>query len=251
MNYTSYIKDNFLIWTMTTNGYKYITYNLYESLKKANVPWKLMIICVDRESQKFLQGMNVHCIYKNPNTSVLAALHPSQFGSDTFMKFNKIKLDLMEEIRLGVPQEVKYITYMDGDIIVFRDFMPYIKEQFASTNSVILFQNDDLYGAVNTRANGCTGFFTLKQQSLEKSPFLVDNIASWRELREDQVWVNKKIVEYEVPFDYFNRDLFPNGTYLTERRWDKSEPYILHYNHLVGLTKISYMKRNRHWYIIY
>ena len=251
MNYNSFIQDDTLVWTMTTNGYKYLTYNLYESLKKANVAWKLMIVCVDKESHHFLNSMNVPSIYYKPSTSVLQQTQLSIFGSETFMTFNKIKLDLMEKIRNEVPEQVKYITYMDGDIIVFKDFMPYIKTIFGETNSILLFQNDDLYGATNVRANGCTGFFTLKKTVLEKSPFLIDNINLWKEVREDQVWVNKKIIEYNIPFSYLKRDYFPNGTYVNEGRWKTIEPYLLHYNHFVGNTKISKLKQNKHWNIIY
>ena len=250
-SYSTYISDDFLIWTMTTNGYKYITYNLYESLKRAKVSWKLMIICVDRESQKFLQTMNVPCVYYKSLSSVQVSTQPSQFGSDTFMIFNKIKLDLMELIRKEVPESVKYITYLDGDIVVFKDFMPYIKKQFNESNSILLFQNDDLYDVVNTRANGCTGFFSFKVQPLEKSPFLIDNLALWKEIREDQVWVNNKLLEYKLEFDYLKRSLFPNGTYLKEERWKKCDPYMIHYNHIVGNTKITMMKKNNHWYLIY
>jgi hypothetical protein len=232
---------------MTTNGYKYLTYNLYESLKKSKVVWKLMIICVDRESYNFLNSMNVPCVYHKLNASIYVGTQPSQFGSETFMAFNKIKLDLMEKIRNELP-EIKYITYMDGDIVVFKDFMPYIKENFK--DNIILFQNDDLFGATNTRANGCTGFFTLKQTVLEKSPFLIDDLRKWKEVREDQVWVNNKIVEYNIVFDYFERNLFPNGTYVNEK-WKTIDPYLIHYNHLVGNTKVAMMKKNKHWYLIY
>ena len=254
--YNSYIHDDYIVWTMTTNGYKYITYNCYESLKRANVPWKLMILCVDRESYTFLQSMNVPCVYNkliNRVATVLSSTQPSQFGSETFSAFNKIKLDLMETIRKQVHESVKYITYMDGDIVVFKDFMPYIKERFSTSASdkILLFQNDDLYNVANTRANGCTGFFTFKVQHLEQSPFYIDNLVKWKEIREDQVWVNNKLVEYNIPFDYLERNLFPNGTYLKDQRYKNTTPYLIHYNHLVGNTKISMMKLNKHWYLIY
>jgi len=251
MNYNSYIYEDFLVWTMTTNGYKYITYNLYESLKKAKVPWKLMIICVDKESQSFLKGMNVPCVFLKMNSTVISGTLPSPFGSENFMSYNKIKLDLMEKIRKEVPAEIKYITYMDGDIVVFKDFMPYIKEQFDLSNNLLLFQNDDLYNKPNTRANGCTGFFCFKVQPLEKSPFLIDNISLWKEVREDQVWVNNKLIEYNIPFDYLKRELFPNGVYIKDERWKNLDPYLIHYNYIVGNTKVSLMKKNKHWYLIY
>ena len=189
--------------------------------------------------------------FYKPTNQIPVGVSPSQFGSDTFMTFNKIKLDLIEKIRLEVPSSVKYITYMDGDIIVFKDFIPHIKEQFSASDSIILFQNDDLYKQVNTRANGCTGFFCIRRSFLIQSPFYIDDNSLWKQLREDQVWVNKKLVDYSIPFEYLERELFPNGIYLKEERWKKLEPYLIHYNHLVGNSKISMMKRNKHWLIVY
>jgi hypothetical protein len=166
------------------------------------------------------------------------------------MTFNKVKLDLLEKIRLEAPESVKYITYMDGDIVVFKDFIPYIKLQFINLPNTMLFQNDSLYNEINTKANVCTGFFSFKR-SLEKSPFNIDNIDLWKEVREDQIWVNKKLLEYDISFDYLQQDLFPNGVYLSNNRLIGLEPYLIHYNHLVGNTKINIMKRNKHWYLVY
>lgn len=251
MNYNQYIKDDFLVWTMTTNGYKYLTLNLYESLQKSKISWKLMIVCVDKESYRFFTSMNIQTVFYKPINQIPVGVSPSQFGSETFMTFNKIKLDLIEKIRVEAPSSVEYITYMDGDIIVFKDFMPYIKEKFSVSDSIILFQNDDLYKQVNTRTNGCTGFFSIKRSFPMQSPFHIDSSSLWKQLREDQVWVNKKIVDYNVPFEYLERELFPNGVYLRDDNWKKLEPYLIHYNHLVGNTKISMMKKNKHWFIVY
>ena len=251
MNYNNFISNDFLVWTMTTNGYKYLTLNLVESLKKSNVKWNLMVVCVDRDSYIFMQGMNVPCVYYKPVMPVIVGTQPSQFGSQTFMTFNRIKLDLVEKIRLEVAEQVKYITYMDGDIVVFKDFMPHIKEQFIDLSCNLLFQNDDLYGQVNTRANGCTGFFTFRRVAFEKSPFAIEDIGKWREIKEDQVWVNNKLVEYAIPFHYLKRELFPNGPYVKNGEWRNHDPYLIHYNYIVGNDKVNYMKRLKHWYIIY
>ena len=254
MNYNRFINDDFLVWTMTTNGYKYFTLNLIESLKKANVKWNLMVVCVDRESYNFMLGMNIPSVYYKPSVPVIIGTQPSQFGSQTFMTFNKIKLDLIEEIRVNAPEQVKYIIYMDGDIIVFKDFIPFIRQKFESSdlsNNVLLFQNDDLYGQPNTRANGCTGFFCLKRSFLLQSPFYVNDINLWRETREDQIWVNNKIVEYKIPFDYLERELFPNGPYVKNGAWRNFEPYLIHYNYIVGNDKVNYMNRLKHWFIPY
>lgn len=248
MNYNSYISDDTLLWTMTSNGYKYLTYNLYLSLQKVNPKIKLMIICVDKESQGFFRSMNVSSIYYKPEKPVAPGSQPSQFGSDTFMNYNRMKLEIMEDIRLSV--NATYIIYLDGDIVVFRDFIPYIKEQFEISKTTLLFQCDDLYNSPN-RTQCCTGFFALKNSKLDKSPFVIHDKNLWVTVREDQPWVNKHIRTYNIPFEYLDRSLFPNGVYVNEGRWKLGDPYILHFNHMVGNAKISMMKRLKLWFHIY
>ena len=248
MNYESYIKDETLLWTMTSNGYKYLTYNLYLSLQKVNSNIKLMIVCVDKESQMFFRTMNISSIFYKSTKPVAPGIQPSQFGSDTFMNYNRMKLEIMEDLRLKT--DVNYIIYLDGDIVVFKDFIPYIKEQFTLLNTTFLFQCDDLYGSPN-KTQCCTGFFAFKRTDLEKSPFVLYDKGLWLNIREDQPWVNKHIRMYNIPFEFLDRSLFPNGVYVNEGRWKLGDPYILHFNHMVGNAKISMMKRLGLWNHMY
>lgn len=250
MNIKSYIKDNFLVWTMTSNGYKYYTLNLYESLKKANVSFKLMIICIDIESYKFLLTMNVDCIYHTIDK--ISSKELGIYGSELFMSMNKIKLDLMEYIRSQPISELKYIIYMDGDIVVLKDFLPYLKEKFETNLDTLLFiQNDHKYMSDKTYTNGCTGFFCFRNVLIEKSPFLIDSLEQWKIIREDQVWVNKKLDEYSIKYEYLDRELFPNGVYTVDNRLKSINPYIIHFNYMVGNTKKQRMKSLKYWYLIY
>ena len=248
MNYNLYVENEVLIWTMTSNGYKYLTYNLWLSFKKANMNQKLLIICVDKESHMFFRTMSVPSMFYKPQKPVLPGTQPSQFGSDTFMNYNHMKLEIADDIRIKV--SAKYVIYMDGDIVVFRDFIPYIKEEFEKKDTTFLFQCDDLYDSQN-KTQCCTGFFTFKRSNLERStisPFLIYDSKLWKEIREDQPWVNKHIRMYNIPYDYLERSLFPNGVYIKEERWKLNNPYLLHFNHLVGNAKISTIKRLGLWY---
>jgi hypothetical protein len=249
MNYSSFVENDTLLWTMTSNGYKYLTYNLWLSLKKADVKQKLLILCVDKESYSFFRSMNVPSQFYKPLKPVLAGTQPSQFGSDTFMSYNFMKLEICEDIRVKC-SNAKYVIYMDGDIVVFNDFIEYIKEEFEKKECRFLFQCDDLYDSPN-RTQCCTGFFAYKREDLERSPFLVNDLKLWREIREDQPWVNKHIRIYNIPYDYLERELFPNGVYIKDERWKRDNPYILHFNHIVGNAKISTMKRLKMWYHTY
>ena len=252
IDYSQFINDNFIVWTLTSNGYKDLTYNLQQSIKKANISWTLMIVCLDEESYKFFNEKNIPSVYykstsvETPQLNIL-----STFKTDSFMDFNRIKLELIEKIRLEAPEQVKYILYMDGDIVVFKDFMPYLLNLFnTNPQNHLYFQNDNYINEPNTMP--CSGFFIMDRNPIEKSPFVIHDDNDWKNIREDQLWINKYLNEYKIPFEYLDRSLFPNGAFMYNgiSEWKKfTDMYILHYNFMVGDTKINKMKENNHWYI--
>ena len=63
MNPDPFLYKDTLVWTMTTNGYKYLTLNLIRTIQQAKCPWKLLVVAADRESFTFF-GMRVcQCFY--------------------------------------------------------------------------------------------------------------------------------------------------------------------------------------------
>ena len=252
IDFLPFINDNFIVWTLTSNGYKDVTYNLYNSIKKSNISWKLMIVCLDNESHNYFKEKNIESIfYKSESVSTPNKANISTFKSESFMDFNRIKLELIEKIRLEAPEQVKYILYMDGDIVVFKDFMPYLIDLYNKNNTPHLYFQGDNYGG-EANSVGCSGFFIMDRFKLDKSPFIVHDDNEWKQIREDQLWINKYLNEYKIPFGYLDRPLFPNGAYMynNSQEWKTfKDAYILHYNFMVGQDKIKKMKENNHWYI--
>ena len=117
MNVARFLDKGTLVWTLTTSGYKYLTLNLYRHLEKTGCPWKLAIVCADRDSYVFFQGQGISCIlYAGSRIA-----HPSLllFGSKPFEEINLIKLALLNTFA-NTP-EIQRCIYMDGDIVVARD----------------------------------------------------------------------------------------------------------------------------------
>jgi len=254
-NLDDYIYNEFIIWTMTSEGYSDITYNLYKSLEKANVPWKLLNICVDDESYNYFKDKNIPCIKYNSNINTSKG-EISKFGSNEFMSFNRIKLDLLDYFSKNASDNIKYVVYLDGDIVVFKDFIPYLQNLYKNNpNNYFYFQCDDENKAnVNQCVNYCTGFLSFKRENIYTSPFKVYDEEKWEKTREDQPWVNAHIKEYSIPALSLEQDLFSNGTYIKNNlskitNESKIDKYILHYNWLIGDDKINKMKENNNWFI--
>ncbi len=81
--------------------------------------------------------------------------------------------------------------------------------------------------------------------------FTMNDKAKWQEMPEDQRWVNRRLRETNTPYNTLPREFYPNGTYSDTWRETAPEFALLHYNWLVGNTKITKMKKNGHWLIPY
>ena len=248
-----YIKDDTLVFTLTSNGYKYFTLNLVEHLKKAGVPWKLCIVCADKPSYQFFRMQTIPAIQA---VNLLPDTGPniSPFGSRDFQRLNRLKLDLLSTF-MSFP-EVKQGIYLDGDIVVYNDFVPDIMSRLAI--SPLWFQCDEVgsgecLGLTERCPNACTGFIAWSY-GVPQILFQVNaSLDLWKKQPEDQVFVNAKLREEGIPFQTLPRDLYPNGQFI--RRYSegsvlKTTTKILHYNYTVGIDKHKRMRQNNDWLTI-
>ena len=245
----TFVKNGTLVFTLTSNGYKYYTMNLVEHLKRAKVPWRLCIICADKPSQQFLRGQGVTALLA---PTILRDTGPeiSRFGTTDFQRLNRLKLDLLHMFVLN--PDIKHGIYMDGDIAVYNDFVPDMIERLST--SPLLLQCDELTRLdCSGCPNACTGFIGWSH-GVSPSIFHVTpaTFDIWRSRPEDQVFVNAMMQREAAPFKTLPRDLYPNGQFT--RLYSPASPLkgiakLLHYNFLVGPDKQRRMKANGDWLI--
>lgn len=243
MDVTKFLYEGCLVWTLTTSGYKFFTLNLYRHLQAAKVPWKLAIICADVPSYRFFINDGVPCIlYTKAQRESLG--RQLIFGTKPFQEINLVKLDILGHF--AKQSAIEKCIYLDGDIVVKRDFLPDITARLDETP--LLFQCDESEkGECSLPCrNCCTGIIAWKH-SHDMGIFSVHDRALWNSAPEDQRWVNTQLKMREIAYRTLPRDLYPNGVFVEEQ----PEFLILHYNHLVGPTKIFKMKKHGHWIIPY
>ena len=246
-----YIQNDTFIFTLTNNGYKYFTLNLVETMKRANILWKLCIICADKDSHRFFRTQGIPAILATTlvdGTGSDIAL----FGTRNFQRLNRLKLDLLTSF-VSMP-EIKYGIYMDGDIAVYNDFVPDIRQRLETANPSIHFQCDE--GSRNpctgdsSCINVCTGFIAWSY-GISPTLFRVSSeLELWKRQPEDQVFVNAMLKKEGTPFKTLPRDLYPNGQFLRLYSADsglKGVAKILHYNYTVGMDKQRRMRQNGDW----
>lgn len=260
MKYDRYVKNGCLAWTLTSNGYKYLTWNFALMWQKTKCSAPLMVVCADKPSYQFLTREGISCVLWD---NFLSDFGPQvvPFGSRQFATLNRVKLALLNTFA-GDPA-IQQCLYFDGDIAIYKDVVGDLLARLSASPEGILCQCDEkakdcsvgLAGLAITNVcpNFCTGLVAFKHGG-DGGIFKITDETLWSAKPEDQVWVNEAAGRLGVAVGILPRELYPNGarcslTHSTPEL--KNEAYLLHYNYRVGGTKVADMKRFGDWHLIY
>jgi lipopolysaccharide biosynthesis glycosyltransferase len=251
MKYEKYIKDGFLAWTLTSNGYKYLTWNFVNKWRVAAPNHPICVVCADKPSYQFLQREGISCIlYDNALSDFGPQIVP--FGSKQFSTLNRLKLKLLDIFANDA--NITSCLYIDGDIIVYKDIVQDIKERlkefpFWAQCDEKEFDCNSPEGCLNL----CSGLIAWSHGA-DKGVFKITDETIWSSKPEDQVWFNYALKKDAVKCLSLPRDLYPNGARVTKTHTNldlKHQAICLHYNYRVGDSKKSDMKRFGDWTLPY
>lgn len=223
--------------TLTNKGYIKYTDNLLASCIQNNVNLDIEICVMDKYTENYYSKKGLKTVLvSNENNKKFLKQDSKDFG-----KYMITKLDIIHTYL----KNNSHVTYLDGDIVIKEDFIPYLKNNFS--NYDLLIQND-LKPQKPNFENLCAGFMSIKSSEKTKEFFNTDNISKEEILTglHDQKYINenKHLLNYlKLPLD-----LFPNGPhfYLYSK---KLQPFIIHFNHLLGNIKRKKMKEMNEWYL--
>ncbi len=213
----------------------------------AKVPWKLCVVCADDASYQYMRREGIPCIKAETGLPDFG-YEIVRFGTGNFQRLNLLKLRLLNTF--AKDERLERCIYLDGDIAVYKDFVPDILERLEECP--LLFQCNEGKDAVCSSVNcttPCTGFICWKKGA-DGGIFNMNNLEQWREKPEDQVWVGKKLKEYDIKYKSLPRELYPNGTLVSLFATDKKDAFLLHYNYRVGQSKVADMKKNGDWFLV-
>ena len=251
MKYGPYIKDGFLAWTLTSNGYKFLTWNMYLQWKKFCGQTPLCIICADKPSYSFFQREGIPCILFD-NTIPDFGHQIAPFGSRNFSVLNRLKLRLLNIF--SEDETIEKCMYLDGDIAIYKNIADDIKQRL-DTSPLWMPCDEQVFECSNPSAcpNVCTGLIGYKH-GFDRGIFKITDEVKWSSKPEDQVWVNNAIQEKNIPYNVLPRELYPNGSRLSKTNVNpelKEKAYCMHYNYRVGDSKKTDMKRFGDWHLPY
>ncbi len=228
--------------TFTSEGYTELTKNLLQSINKNDINYNLNIFCIDKNSFKYEFGYNQNKIlFDDKPIDVLRDGNMLVQKHDNFADVMLKKFEIIYESL----KKFQHVIYVDGDIVITKDFLDYVNR--FKDDCDILFQNDKRPSKPNL-TNLCAGFMVIKSNTKTKTFFDPKN-GSYDEFKDydthDQTYINKNKDNFDYSILPLNK--FPNGPHYYKYN-SKLNPFIVHFNYLLGKEKIDAIKKYGFWY---
>lgn len=226
--------------TLTNDGYIEYTLNCLQSLlqqkyEENKIP-ELNCYCIGKKSYNALKTKTTSYLIDDDANSNFQIFRKGNWSDITFYKFHIIYENL---------QKYDYVCFTDGDIVYESlKFIPYCLEKI--NDYELLIQNDTLQEQNNKSIRLCTGFMFIKSNENTKQIFNPANISKELVGWDDQIYINN--IKNKLKFKLLPLDLFPNGGYYYLHH-NKINPYIIHFNYLIGHNKKNKMKEYKKWFI--
>lgn len=247
-----FIHDKTLVFTVTSDGYKYFTWNLALYCAKIKVPWKLCILCLDRESYDFFQRVAFVPARLYLMEGRVEHKSPALFSTPLFKKLNRMKLKALEA--LSQRTDIDTLLYLDSDIVLFKDPLLGLREKLAQ--SPLWFQCDEkvegsfICSDASNCPNPCSGVIAMRLDETTrpqlKSIYGFD-AELWNSIVGDQDYIQARMKKFGVEYKTFEREAFPNGIFLANDRYKHENIVLLHFNYFVGSDKKRVMKNKDCW----
>ena len=252
-------QNNEIVWITFINvAYIEFAMNFLESMKLSNCKFKLIIFCVDKEIIDRLQSYdNCYCIDAKVFLRYTVSSEKVQWEEFEYIKLNFAKLDVMLYAKkMLITQNVKYIGYVDTDIILFSDPMIMAKEYIDKyPDSDFIFQCDEghtvKYCSNPTRCPDiCAGFILIKNNP-ETNYLLEYTEADYIGNTSDQSYLNRRVKQFNINYVTFDRTKCMNGAHNNAFKLPiQKDLCLLHFNYLKGNdTKKEKMKKMNVWYL--
>lgn len=226
-------KSSFI--TVTNLGYLDYTRNMILSLQKLEI-YDLKVYCIGQKCYDDLQYENKELLDIDAPDE-LQLFRKGSWNKVVFSKFHAIHNELIKG---------NDVLFSDGDI-VFLDsrFMRDVKNRLDDND--ILFQNDKQHDSDDSEL--CCGFMYIQCNDKNKTLFDPKNPDLQRDFECDQIYLNQ--VKHRINYEKLPLKRYPNGGYFLESisKAKSLNPYMIHFNYLIGDQKKEVMKKLNYWYI--
>jgi len=228
--------------TLTNKGYIEYTDNLIESIKQNNISFNLIIYSLDEFSYKYFssKGVDTKLVDLSFNEDRISNFELQ--NSPDFYKIVYFKFYCLNELL----KSSKYVLFLDGDIVIKKNFINRILlddldlDLIAQSNKS---PHDDNVDEINS------GFMLFQSNKkvlklINPDRFTIKKFSKFK--FHDQTYINN--IKSKFNYRLLDLDDFPNGAHFKKYK-NSLDPYIVHYNYILGHEKKNQMIKDGNWYL--
>ena len=222
--------------TLANKGYIKYTKNLINSINKNNIDLNLFIYTMDQHSFNYFKKLN-------QNVFLIEGLNTKKFLKQNSPEFGNYMLEKIKIIHQAL-QTFESVIYLDGDIVIKKNFLNHLSHYEKDYDLLI---QDDKNPKKPHIEYLCAGFMKINSNTKTVNFFDSKNISKEMIMTglHDQQYINEnknKLNYFKLPLD-----LYPNGAHFYLNH-DSIDPYIIHFNYVIGNEKRKLMKKYGEWY---
>lgn len=228
--------------TLTNKGYLEYTHNLVNSIIENRIKLELDIFTLDNESQNYFNNMNLEST-RIDNSDINFEFKDFQLqNSDNFYKIVYFKFYCINRLL----SENNPVMFIDGDIVIKKNF---INDIYNLTTDFDLVAQSNKSPHDNNDDEINSGFMLFKpgktiNKLINPDRFSLKKFSKYK--FHDQTYINN--IKRKFNYKLLDLNLFPNGAHYKKYK-NELDPYIIHYNYLIGHEKKNQMIKDNNWYM--
>ena len=253
-----------LVWiTLINGGYIHYTKNFLMSMQKANIQFKLIILCLDTEAFSNLNHTpNCICVMVNFLSGNLPQ-DMKRWGELDYKKIVYAKLDAIAyALKYAHHMGIKAVGYIDTDIYLWSDPTSVMLSEMQLYPDVDIFCQCDEQSITcsdrNKCLNLCSGVFVVRTKEGLTNLFTYEE-SDIHKHYSDQHYLHDKLNTLSIRYRTIEKHIMPNGGYYNalynypslQQHKIPIDPSVclIHFNYMVGNTKKESMKIQGLWLV--
>ena len=232
-----YIMTKIAYITLTNAGYVDYTLNCLKSLELLGQNRLLEVYCIDQVAIDKLTDYPLKYLLDVPDEEIeteMQSFRTGNWNKVVFQKFRAIHKALLEN---------DYVYFTDGDIVYKSDrFIRDLKNRMEDEDLDLLIQNDKQHDDDNSEL--CSGVMYIRSNEKTKH-FFNPQFIDVDLIKCDQIYVNN--MKDNLNYELLPLRKYPNGLYYHQKQ--PNNPFLIHYNYLIGNDKREMMLKDGNWMV--
>ena len=228
--------------SLTNKGYIDYTHNLLSSIKENQIDIDLTIYSLDKDSYNYFSKKNISTKLIDTDASKIDFSKFELQNSSEFYKIVYFKFYCINDLL----QTNNYVHFLDGDIVIKKDFSNEILK-YGENIELLAQSNKSPHDSNDEEIN--SGFMLFNstkkiKKYINPKRFSLKKFSKFK--FHDQTYINN--IKNRIDYKLLNLDDFPNGAHFKKYK-DSIDPFIIHYNYILGHEKKNEMIKDNNWYL--